>query len=88
MSLKKIKKLSNPKCYFCGLEGYELVEAHRIHEGKNGGKYTWENILNLCPTCHTKVHLNKIKILGNHYSTRGWVLNYIDENGQEIWREH
>jgi len=80
---KKIKKLSNKKCHFCGESNYCVLDVHRIIEGANGGKYTDHNTVVTCSNCHRKVHDGKIKIDRKYYSTQGWVLHYFDENGTE-----
>lgn len=68
---KQIRKLFDAKCFFCSEDKYELLDAHRILEGKDGGKYNWENTLTLCANCHRKCHTGIIKILGSHKSTSG-----------------
>ena len=37
-----------------------LTERHHIKEYSVGGKHTEENLILLCPNCHTDVHKNKI----------------------------
>lgn len=86
LSKKQIKKRCDKKCYFCDCETYELLDVHRIIEGKNGGKYTEWNMCTTCCMCHRKIHSNIIKILGKYYSTKGYVIHYIDENGVEHWK--
>jgi predicted restriction endonuclease len=86
-SKKQIKKLFDKECYFCGENRMELLDCHRIHEGSQGGKYNWHNMLTVCVIHHRLIHSKKIVILGKHFSTSGkWVLHYIDENGGEIWK--
>lgn len=80
---KKIKKLANKKCHFCGTTEYCVLDVHRIIEGSNGGKYTDHNTVVACSNCHRKVHDGKIKIDRKYYSTKGWVLHYFDEDGIE-----
>ncbi len=83
---KKVKKLIDKQCYFCGENDYALLDLHRILEGSKGGKYNSFNTLTTCSNCHRKVHAGRIKILGKHYCTNGrYVLNFIDENGEEKW---
>lgn len=86
---KQCRKLYDKKCFFCGVEDYELLDAHRIYEGSEGGTYNWNNVLTSCVLCHRKIHTGKIKILGQHYSTAGhWLVHYIDENSEEKWQPH
>ena len=85
--LKQIKKLYDKKCYFCEENRMEVLDAHRMIEGQDGGKYNWHNIITLCVIHHRLIHSKKIVILGKHFSTKGcWVLHYIDENGVEQWK--
>ena len=86
-SRKQIFKLSEKKCYFCGVENYEILDAHRIVPGCEGGKYDWFNTLVICSNCHRKVHAGQIRIFRKYFSTSGkWVLHYIDENGVEHFK--
>lgn len=86
-SKKKIKKLMDKECFFCGCDTYELLDVHRIIEGKDGGTYNWWNMLTTCTLCHRKCHVGIIKILGKHPSAGQniWTLHYI-EDGEEKWR--
>ena len=85
-SKKQIRKRLDRECYFCGEEDYELLDAHRIVPGADGGKYTDFNTLTCCANCHRKCHSGRIKVLGRHSSTAGRrVLHYI-EDGEEKWK--
>lgn len=85
---KQIKKLSDKECFFCGEADYDLLDAHRIIEGKDGGTYHWWNMLTTCVKCHRKVHTGKIKILGKYHSTGATLfkIHYMDEFGEERWK--
>lgn len=84
---KQIRKKIDKNCFFCGCQDYDLLDAHRIIYGSDGGKYKDFNILTVCSNCHRKIHSNKIKILGKHFSTSGkYIINYIDEEGNEQWK--
>lgn len=85
---KQCRKLFDGKCFFCGIDDYDLLDTHRIFEGSQGGTYHWLNMLTTCTLCHRKCHTGKIKILGHHPSTGGWFVHYIDENGEEKWVRH
>ena len=88
-SRQQCRKKSAKKCFFCGIDDYELLHAHRLLAGEHGGRYDWINTLVCCVLCHRKIHIEKIKILGWHPSTSGkWILNYIDENGLEKWEPY
>jgi hypothetical protein len=80
---KKIKKLSDKKCYFCSCNIYKLLDVHRIVEGKEGGQYTEHNTVTVCSLCHRNIHSGMIKIDRKYYSTAGWILHYFDESGVE-----
>jgi len=82
---KKIKKLIDKKCYFCGESNYCVLDVHRILPGSEGGIYSAHNSVTTCANCHRKIHDNKIKLDRKYYSTKGWVLHYFDENGIEHW---
>lgn len=87
LSKQQIKKLSDKKCYLCGEQEYKLLDAHRIIEGQDGGKYNWWNTLTLCVGCHRKIHTGIIRILGKYHCTGKQlsVLHY-EENGEEKWK--
>jgi 5-methylcytosine-specific restriction endonuclease McrA len=81
---KKTFKRRAGACQICGEKDQDLLDTHRWYkEGKDGGKYTSDNCVCVCSLCHRKLHSKKIKIIGIFMSTCGYVLNYIDENGQE-----
>jgi hypothetical protein len=86
LKTKTIRKLYDKCCFFCGVDVYELLDAHRIYEGKDGGGYIWENILTVCSLCHRKIHAGIIQILGRHLCTNGqYVIRYL-ENGEEKFK--
>ena len=85
---KKINKIAKKKyakkCHFCECDIYELLDLHRIIEGKNGGEYTESNTVVCCASCHRKIHAKIIKINRKYLSSSGrWVLHYFDENNLE-----
>jgi hypothetical protein len=41
-------------CSICGWVGH--CDKHRIKLGKDGGRYTKDNVLVLCPNCHRHYH--------------------------------
>jgi len=86
-SRQQIKKLFEKRCFFCHEDNYDLLDAHRIIPGEQGGKYNDYNILVLCSNCHRKTHAGTLKILGKHTSThaRGYSIRYM-EDGQEKWK--
>jgi hypothetical protein len=87
LSKKQIKKRIAGKCYFCDCDDYALLDVHRIVPGEEGGKYTDFNSLVVCSLCHRKLHADRIKVLGRHFSTAGkYVVHYLDENGEEMWK--
>lgn len=82
---KSVKKKSDKKCYFCGESEYCALDVHRIVPGEMGGEYVDLNTVVCCVSCHRKVHGGKIKIDRKYYSTKGWILHYFDEKGEEHW---
>jgi len=81
---KKAFKRRAGKCHLCEESDYDLLDTHRWRiPGKDGGKYSTDNCLCVCTTCHRLIHANKIKILGVFNSTKGKLLNYTDQNGKE-----
>lgn len=84
-SRKKIYKLYNKKCFFCGESDADLLDAHRIIPGKDGGTYVNSNMLCICSNCHRKVHSGKIIVDRKYNSTKGTVVHYFIEN-EEFWK--
>jgi hypothetical protein len=83
---KKFKKLLEGKCTFCNNADKETLDIHRIIFGCEGGKYNDHNTCVCCANCHRKIHNGKIKIIRKCYSSSGkYMINYIDENGNELW---
>lgn len=54
---KKVDKSSNLKCAWCGTT---LMERHHITPYSEGGQNDSENLILLCPNCHTLVHQGKV----------------------------
>jgi hypothetical protein len=87
--LKQVRKRFDGKCHLCDVSIYYLLDAHRIYEGAQGGKYQWDNILVVCSSCHRKIHAGAIKILGRRACYGGSkveVVHYVDESGVERWK--
>ena len=53
---KKLKESLGVSCQICGWKKAPC-DLHRIIPGKDGGKYTTDNIMVLCPNCHREKHL-------------------------------
>lgn len=83
-SRQQIRKLYLNKCFFCDESNYELLDAHRILPGENGGKYHDSNILVTCSNCHRRVHSGEIVVDKKYMSTKGILVHYW-RDGQEFW---
>lgn len=44
-------------CQCCGCSNTNILESHHILEKSNGGTDSPDNLLLLCPNCHTTIHL-------------------------------
>lgn len=82
---KKVKKHMDGKCHFCDVSDYSLLDVHRIVPGEEGGIYTEFNTVTVCANHHRSIHSGEIKIDRKYMSTRGWVLHYWDQDGNEKW---
>lgn len=82
---KSAKKKSDGNCKFCGEKEYCVLDAHRITPGEDGGRYENLNVVTCCANCHRKIHEGKIKVDRMYPSTKGWLLHYFDESGEEHW---
>lgn len=80
---KKLRKLSEGECRICGEDTYELLDVHRIKEGSDGGKYSYDNVVCICTSCHRKHHSGLIKVFGWVNSTAGRLLHMENEKGEE-----
>jgi hypothetical protein len=47
--------LTGEPCSKCGWDK-SFCDTHRIIGGKDGGKYTKDNVISLCPNCHRLEH--------------------------------
>jgi hypothetical protein len=47
------------ECAWCG---EKLTERHHIVEFSKGGEHTVDNLILLCPNCHTQVHKDEINL--------------------------
>ena len=80
---KKYQKLIHGKCQLCENNNQCELDVHRILEGKNGGKYSYDNTVILCSSHHRQQQSGQIKIIGWVNSTKGRLLHWIDENNKE-----
>lgn len=53
-----VRKRDFFRCVWCGTH---IQERHHIEEYHLGGKHTVDNLVVLCPNCHTRVHRGEIK---------------------------
>jgi len=51
----------NKECYFCGYN--KLVELHHIKPKSKQGTNYYQNILPLCPNCHSLIHKKNYEII-------------------------
>jgi hypothetical protein len=79
------KKKNIGKCKFCSCDQYEVLDIHRIIEGKDGGIYSDWNTVVCCASCHRKIHAGLIKI-DRHYPTiSGKMILHYWLDGVEHW---
>ncbi len=79
------KRLEKICCEICSNDNKEILHLHHLVERTelNTNNHS-TNICCLCPNCHTKIHKNKIKVVGLFNSTKqpyGRTVIYIDEQG-------
>lgn len=46
------------RCYICGIEEWRIkkrLALHRILPGKDGGQYEPDNVMGVCPKCHSRI---------------------------------
>jgi len=93
-----MKTFTDPyKCYFCDVKDTvtlkstnnknfrKLVEVHHIEEKNMGGTNEMSNLVPVCSNHHSMIHQNLIKIDKWYSSTKGMILKWTDENGNEHW---
>lgn len=56
---KKVRLMHFFECAWCCTR---LTERHHITEFSKGGAHTVDNLILLCPNCHTQVHKKEIKL--------------------------
>lgn len=86
-SRQQIRKLYDGQCFFCEEDNYALLDAHRIHPGRDGGKYVWLNVLTVCSCCHRLIESGQIEVLGRFLSTSGDYVLQVKRDGKEefLW---
>lgn len=77
-------------CYFCSCinstktisKSYRnLIEVHHIQERNEGGLNHSTNLVPCCSNCHSKIHMNIIKIDRWYNVGYSYKLKWTDENG-------
>lgn len=82
---KQLYKHRYGRCPFCGENSYDLLDVHRWRiPGKDGGKYTADNVIVVCSNCHRKIHQNTIQIENIYNSTKGEIVIYYENNQEKI----
>lgn len=82
---KKAFKRLFKKCAFCNAQDYDILDVHRWRkQGKDGGKYSFENSIVACASCHRLIHSGKIEILNIHFSTIGYVVIFNQDGKEKI----
>lgn len=82
-SVQECRKRYDGRCFVCGAADYTVLDAHRIVPGEAGGVYHWDNLLTLCSNCHRKVTAGTIRVHARRTGTRGPVVHWTDEGGEE-----
>lgn len=82
---KKITKLVERECFFCGNDEYCVLDCHRIVSEEEGGKYIASNVVVCCACCHRRVHGGQIVIDRKYPTTAGRPVLHFWENGEEKW---
>ncbi len=75
------------KCFFCPEDNENLLDAHRIIPGKDGGTYIPTNILCICSNCHRRVHAGEIVVDRKYPCTSGKLVVHYFDKGIEYWKE-
>lgn len=83
-SKKTIRKLVAKRCFFCPENDPDVLDAHRILPGEDGGQYLEHNILVVCANCHRRCHSGAIRLDRKYPSTKGPVLHFWAD-GVEHW---
>jgi HNH endonuclease len=59
---KKLLKERGAKCEKCSYDNKNILQFHHKIERHKGGKNTSENLLIVCPNCHTTIHLGDSRL--------------------------
>lgn len=51
-----VRKRSNGKCEICGFFCHPIMNIHHVKPVSKGGNGYPENLIALCPNCHTTIH--------------------------------
>jgi hypothetical protein len=82
---KKVKKLTEGKCYFCKNEDYAVLDVHRIVPEEKGGRYVPSNVVICCACCHRRVHDGQIVIDRWYPTSAGRDVLHFWESEEEKW---
>jgi predicted HNH restriction endonuclease len=85
-------KTDYTKCRLCGEEtnSNSFIEIHHITERnvfkKKNRKVDNEkrNLLNVCPNCHSKIHLKEITIDRWYMTTKGMQIGYYSKGDDKL----
>jgi hypothetical protein len=61
------------KCECCGYDKTKILHIHHIIEKSKGGSDNPDNLLILCPNCHTNLHKEFLKIETNEKISFVWM---------------
>ena len=74
---KTINRSGKKPCQICN--NPEILEEHHIEGRKIPNANHFSNLADICPNCHTKVHLGRIIIEGWFQTTEGLDLFWHEE---------
>jgi hypothetical protein len=62
VSFQEVLKRHYARCLLCPESRYHALQCHRVVPGYLGGRYTWNNTIALCSSCHSLVTAGVIRV--------------------------
>lgn len=70
------------KCEIC--QKIDNLEEHHIQSKSKGGKNNKSNIAIICCSCHRKIHIGSVVVIGRFLTDEGYKLLWREEKGLKL----
>jgi len=74
---KIVRERANHKCMICGATSNKL-EAHEVWSYSTNGVQKLENVIAICPLCHSVIHIGRTELKGDIISAENHFMKVND----------